>query len=447
MSLAPTPWMNERDRFHRWQFARAQHPSSSGPRSLSIPFLYVLNLAAYAGLTFFPDILGVQSASVSIPFRVAVVVISVFLVFNGVRSRRLKLGRPGQFFLLFWAVYLTRLLFDTYIRPIPLARPVEVYWSFSVGVIIIPCLALFVRPRIEDLDTALIALQTTLLVVALASWVYGMSAFEIDGRLSGNTTQNPIQLGHMGAAMVICGGFSLLTGRSRGVLWSRVFNYASVACGMIVLFLSGSRGPLLGSLVVLAVWAAASVRSRFSTRRQIIVAIFVALAVYASLFVVARRQGSLFDRIEYIERADNREGDIRMRLARMAWQSFLDSPLYGSAVDLVGMGYPHNFLLESFMATGLIGGLLFTGLFMYGMLRTFRLVMSTHPAAWVGLLYIQYAIAGVLSGTIYDNFQFWYLYAGLSVLPLLESKRLMPQRKRRVSTAPNGKPKSIQPCH
>lgn len=441
MSPASSQGMDMHDRFRRRQVDRAQGLSSE-PGSLSIPFLYVLNLAGYAGFSFLPDVLGVPSEWMSIPFHALVVVISSFLTLNGIRNHRLKLGRPGIYFLLFWALYLTRLYVDTLIRPISLARPANVYWSFSVGIIIIPCIALFLRPRIKDLDTALIALQAAFLVIALASLRYGMSmlAFQIDGRLTGNSTQNSVQLGHLGAAMVICGGFSLIAGRSSQVLWSRVLNYASVACGMIVLFLCGSRGPLVAFATVIAFWVIGSVRSRFSRKRQFIAVVCLSLVIAASLYVVTRSQGSLFARVGHLETADDRESELRTSLWSMGWQDFLDNPLCGRAVDLVDpvdgavIGYPHNFVLESFMATGVFGGLLFTGLFMYGILRTLRLVRSTHPAAWVGLLYIQYAMAGVFSGTIYDNFHFWYMYAALSVIPLVESKCLMPQRHLQIAT-------------
>jgi len=433
--------MDMHDRFQRRQVARAQG-SSSEHGSLSIPFLYVLNLAGYAGFSFLPDVLGVPSQWMSIPYRAVVVVISAFLTLDGIRNHRLKLGRPGIFFLLFWAIYLTRLFVDTYIRTISLARPANVYWSFSVGCIIIPCFALFLRPRIKDLDTALIALQAAFLVIALASLRYGMSmlAFQMEGRLTGNSTQNSIDLGHLGAAMVICGGFSLIAGKSSGVLWLCVLNYASVVCGMIVLFLCGSRGPLVAFATVIAFWVIGSVRSRFSRKRQIAAAVVLGVMIAASLYVVARSQGTLLARMGHLETAEDRESEGRTSLWSMGWQDFLDNPLCGSAVDLVDptdgvvMGYPHNFLLESFMATGVFGGLLFAGLFMYGILRTLRLVRSTHPAAWVGLLYIQYAMAGVFSGTIYDNFQFWYMYAALSVIPLVVSKRLMSQRHLQIAT-------------
>lgn len=278
MSLAPSQWMAGRARFRRLQAARTQRGSSSGLRPWVIPFLYVLNLAAYPLLTFLPGIAGVGSTPISITFRALVVILSILLVIHGVQHHRLQLGRPFFFFLLFWALYLTRLLDNTLIETISLARPTYVYWSFSVGVIIVPCLALFLQPRIKDLDSALIALQVAFLIVGLASLRYGMSAIQTAGRLSGNDTENPITLGHIGAAMVICGAFSLLSGRSSGIgILLRVLNYASMGCGMIVLLLSASRSPLVGLAVVITVWAAASLRSRFSGKKQILVLIFVSV--------------------------------------------------------------------------------------------------------------------------------------------------------------------------
>jgi len=65
------------------------------------------------------------------------------------------------------------------------------------------------------------------------------------------------------------------------------------------------------------------------------------------------------------------------------------------------------------MATGFVGGGLLALISVYGLIMAIRLIRLNSPAAWIGLLYIQYSTGSLLSGTIYTNCEFWYLYAGV----------------------------------
>ena len=67
--------------------------------------------------------------------------------------------------------------------------------------------------------------------------------------------------------------------------------------------------------------------------------------------------------------------------------------------------YPHNLIVEAFMATGLLGGLIF----LYLNFRVLQLVhlMKDTEKFWLGLLFIQFFIFSMFSGNLYTSFFYW----------------------------------------
>ena len=67
------------------------------------------------------------------------------------------------------------------------------------------------------------------------------------------------------------------------------------------------------------------------------------------------------------------------------------------------------------MAMGIIGGLVIILLIFSGVRVAYKLSVSLKPNAWVGLLFIQYAILAMFSNAIYTNHFFWYYYVFLMI--------------------------------
>jgi O-antigen ligase len=77
---------------------------------------------------------------------------------------------------------------------------------------------------------------------------------------------------------------------------------------------------------------------------------------------------------------------------------------------------PHNIVLESLMAIGVVGlGLLLLSM-SASLAATWRLLRAGSRHAWVGLIYLQYVINGMLSGSLFTDTSFWAF--GLGVLAL-----------------------------
>jgi O-antigen ligase len=110
----------------------------------------------------------------------------------------------------------------------------------------------------------------------------------------------------------------------------------------------------------------------------------------------------------------------RAQMIRGAWTQFTDNPLFGSAfVELRFMENPHNIVLESMMALGVVG----LGLLLVSMAASLAaagdVIRAVPRHAWVGLIYLQYVVNGMLSGSLFTDGQFWFF--GLASLALAKS--------------------------
>jgi len=87
------------------------------------------------------------------------------------------------------------------------------------------------------------------------------------------------------------------------------------------------------------------------------------------------------------------------------------------------MENPHNILLESMMALGVAGlGLLLVS--MTASLAAAGDVIRAGPRhAWVGLIYLQYIVNGMLSGSLFTDGAFWFFaLASLAIAKSLHDR-------------------------
>jgi len=71
--------------------------------------------------------------------------------------------------------------------------------------------------------------------------------------------------------------------------------------------------------------------------------------------------------------------------------------------------YPHNLVLESFMAFGVFTGVPFTFLLVYATVKALQLARLQPNCLWVTLLFVQYSVAGMFSGALSFSSALWVL--------------------------------------
>jgi O-antigen ligase len=157
--------------------------------------------------------------------------------------------------------------------------------------------------------------------------------------------------------------------------------------------------------------------SRLRTRKYstiIILILCIGATAYAAFYAESETSIHPISRIGIA--AEDSGSILRLEMMRDATTQYLDNPILGSAtVEVRSRTYPHNILVEAFMATGTFGGLLTLCLIAVSLRASWVLVRSA-ACGWVALVFVQYLIADLLSGSLFLAERLWYYSIGVAVL-------------------------------
>ena len=200
-----------------------------------------------------------------------------------------------------------------------------------------------------------------------------------------------------------------------------------VILSVLVIVASVSRGPILAALVAVALLAVRSRRRAGRPRRRRCSRRSPRGAIAAIVLMVSYLEEIGF--IDVVSRLTDTLQDVasqeRAAMITGAWQQFTEHPLPGSAfVELRFMENPHNIVLESLMAMGVAGlGLLLVSMGA-SLVAAAHVLRATSRHAWVALLYLQYLVNAMLSGSLFTDSAFWFY--GLGVMALARVLRESP---------------------
>jgi len=142
------------------------------------------------------------------------------------------------------------------------------------------------------------------------------------------------------------------------------------------------------------------------------VALGVLLA--ASISYLARNGEQVIRQIATASAYSSASDSIYARQVMMgdAWHQYLSHPWLGSSiVERNSLTYPHNSIVEAFMATGTFGGTAFALLVLLASYRAIRLMKYDPVTAWIPLCFLQQLIASMFSGGLYANMPLWGMTA------------------------------------
>jgi O-antigen ligase len=411
------------------------------PAAILLALLYALTLVGFPLVSTLPTLLGVGSQVVSVPFRMLVLGLAGAIGYLWLLNRtRLCGGAAVYLALLFWLLLLGRVFMDTVFDPLPgePGMPVSQYLQLSIGACFLPALAFLQIPTVATLDLAR-RLTEVLGAIAMVALLYlGLRGF-FDGsifrRLS-TEVLNPISVGHLGVTVFV----ATLAGLSTSTGIMRVLRYALVALSLVVVVASVSRGPILAAMVVALLYVFAgqlrnglSLAALFARIALIVGAIGIfAFAIYylesnANVQVIAR----------FAEVFADASSQERLLLFSGAWQQFAEQPVLGQAyVELRLMTYPHNLVIETLMATGVVGLTLLLLILLGGTIAGARVLAEPPQVAWPALLVVQYLVLLLFSGSILLESRLWaMLFAVFAIDAGLRAGR-EPAETTSVSLAP-----------
>lgn len=388
-----------------------------------VALLFGLLIAGYPLISSLSPLLGIGSRFFSVPYRAFVLVIALgILIWTGLNRGRLYRGLFWLPLSLFWSLYFLRLLLDTAVFPVETRLASWEYWMFAIGVSFIPMMAFLVRPNDAGLDRALvltIVMTGIAVIVGLYTNIRAVLAGDTQsieaGRISTDTL-NPISFGHLGASLVILSATMLLSRRTTSLV-GKLVCWGLVFLGLGVTVLSSSRGPLLALVAGLAILFVATFRR--GNRLGMLAGSIVILGAgsFGGMAIQERVGFGVFSRIQKITSTFDNASDLRMQYMHDAWQQFLDHPVLGSGLEeRNSKQYPHNVVVESFMATGVLGGFTFITLLVLSLLAAGRVIFVSPRNGWVAALYLQYLVGAMVSGSLYGNATMWALMGSIIVI-------------------------------
>jgi len=385
--------------------------------------LLALNLVGFSVVASLANSLGVLATPYAITMRGIVLGLSCVLLVMAVGRKHTALPKNHflLFFLLFWVVYVWRLFYETSFRTSLLAKDPGDYWIWAIGTCLIPALALLVKVKDEAFQTAY---RWSLFFLVFASCVVVFSGSTSHLSSSGtvqdigrfNTESiNPITIGHIGLSLLILIiWYSFL--QEKTFLWKkRTIISGGILLGLYLVISSASRGPIV-TLFVVIIFYLFSVNFK-KTWKPIF--LFLVLLAIGYVLAVHFEESGRFSTISRIESAFSDEDMAvvgRKTSYAGAWNQFLESPVLGDTLEeRITRFYPHNVILESLMATGIVGGTFFLMMLTFGVICAYRLLKTRNVNGWVGLIFIQYLIAAQFSGAIYNTTMMWtFLSATIS---------------------------------
>jgi hypothetical protein len=391
--------------------------------------IFAITMCGYGIISFLVSN-PLLSQAVTVPYRAVILIANLFLLLVnlgifGQQKQHLKYDKSKFIkkpifvitfiFLLFYSF---RLVYDVLIRTdtilfMPDRSQYIVIWFF---ITLIPSLNFLFLDNSKTDKYLLLTWLLHLLIGVLGIFLSPENGDEFQGksgRLAG-VVLNSISLGGYGVSLAILSLYiwlrekdllKILTNKDKS--WSFIY-LVGISIGVTVVILAASRGAIiqLSILIFLVVFTSGKIDGK-----TVMTVLFLALAVGMSTLYGLDRGSSFIDRMllsgdEYDPTGEGTRGSV----IDIAIKDISDNLLTGVGIELRQGGYPHNVIVESFLPFGLIGGVVFTFVFCYALVKSFKLLVDRNNGwSWLGLMFIQSALMSVSSGCIYSYSQFWCL--------------------------------------
>jgi O-antigen ligase len=397
-----------------------------------------LTFCGYGVISFFISS-SESSQLLTIPYRAIVIVLNLCLLSvninssasskkknDGINTIKSILQRKSFFLalFLFLFIYSYRIVFEIFIRQSNyLIQDSATYLLFWFFISLIPGLNyLFLDSNRSKqylsmmwMSHLMIGLETILMNPS------NQSEFYLANDRAANLALNPISLGHYGASLCIMSFFSWRNYNSlndQRSTFTKILYLIATFIGLYVTLIAASRGPLIGLLICLSLVIITDNKAMVNkitgiSGIMLLVSVFV-ITFFGDIDFIINRFFLLSDEIETA--TDLSRGSLYLASITL----ILENPFLGFGVELPdGLGYPHNLIVESFLSLGLLGGILFTVLFIITLVQSLKLLANRdNHWGWLGLIFIQYATGSMFSGSLYASSSFWYLMFGVNGISL-----------------------------
>jgi hypothetical protein len=358
-----------------------------------------------------------------------------------IKNKTRSFAAPVWSLILFWIFYSARILFDLN-RGIRFGDyPNSYIYGFTFGNILLPVFAIvFWAKHIDIKKMPTILLFFFLIINVSMTSIITQQAEGFNATLfltrnevisesnQGGTTLNPITIAYYGELLLLVALYHLVfkTGKFT------IISLLGIALGTSCLFLGASRGPFLSSALCLIF----ILMYTYQISKERTVLTLKIATLFTFLFVIwSQTIGKsfslddfyIFSRLtETVETTQSGGEEYRNLGFASAWQDFLDSPIIGKQfVGTFDNFYPHNIVLELFMATGVIGALIFIGFFYKITINLFHIfTRKDYNNFFILMIYMPIFMSNLTSGCLFMGIEFW-LFSSLILMLKFNNKSIV----------------------
>ncbi len=401
--------------------------------SVSI-FSVVYNIGAGTSI-----LLNIHPTPINFSIKMLGFGINIFLILLSIMNKRILLKKEFLPLIIFWIIYSLRLLFDIQILGLTSNYQNLQIISYALGgsfssIIAISLYRRHFNPAILIKIFYFILFFSNMIIILLLL-LKPNETLLLFRRLSFGLDENKNQDIINAISISVNGGLLILMSLTF-ILFKKLFIefekykfyiYSSLPLGLLNLLLGGSRGPLI-ALVLLSLIIflqkkffidsinIAKVLKLFFTLVSCFLLIF-------ALFISSERGKFVLGRIFADGQFVLLEDTNRNFLYNSAWNQFLRNPLIGDRYyEVISRSYPHNLILESLMATGVLG----TFFLLLNLVILFLIFLSQRAIFTYSsiILYIcfYWLLCDMVSGSIWGNTDLWVFSALAICAPYKFSK-------------------------
>lgn len=162
--------------------------------------------------------------------------------------------------------------------------------------------------------------------------------------------------------------------------------------------------------------------NKFKTRKNLIVLVSIAVFISLTYTFWYERLNILYQRFDIL----SKNGDqARNEIWSLAINKFTTSPYLGSSFVIPGKAFFHDFFLDAFVTTGVLGGLIFTFISFKGWSISLKWLNLENDKLLFSISFMTLFLSGLFSSNLFTDYLFWgYLFIILSWVPQKKNNKI-----------------------
>ncbi|MBA2563242.1 MAG: O-antigen ligase family protein [Chitinophagaceae bacterium] len=361
-------------------------------------------------VTFIPDFIGIDSSLIKYSYWGIKVLLACWVISKSSRSF-FHFTALETLCLVILFIYLANIFIDVFLDPIPILKSSRGLTDL-IGFCLIIVLALSFRydPAFHS-PKSFWFFCISLVIGLILAYFLARQNIDLDVhnvRYDANSSVNTIVYGQTGCALSLVSIFGFFNYKKK---LFRIFFLVLFIVGMLSIARAGSRSPV----VVLALVSTFYFMARLGNVKGIIIIfVFVGLItifINPIIGLLESMGSNLAIRLTsmVVKGESSGRDDIYSNTLNIIQGSPILGEYYFLPTGVGAGGYPHNFFLEVFLATGLLGGIPFMIMIFISLVKAYKLIKVNHPSSWIIILYLQMLVFGMFSTGLYSSQDFWVL--------------------------------------